>query len=228
MEKDISISFENFGFQYVSQAEPTLYDINLTIYKGEKILIAGPSGCGKSTFLKTIGLNVLLAQTIHTCTAKNFRLPLCRLYTSLSLKDSLFKQESYYMAEIKAIKRILDSAAGGGQVVCMVDEVLRGTNTRERIAASAQILLKMYRMGILCLAATHDRELTEILEGEYENYHFQEELAGGDVKFSYRLKSGRADSSNAIGLLEELGYGSEVTVGARRMIEEFEKKGEWK
>ena len=49
MEKDISISFENFGFQYVSQAEPTLYDINLTIYKGEKILIAGPSGCGKST-----------------------------------------------------------------------------------------------------------------------------------------------------------------------------------
>lgn len=202
--------------------------VSNSLHMEKNILLTGSNASGKSTFLKTIGLNVLLAQTIHTCTAKNFRLPLCRLYTSLSLKDSLFKQESYYMAEIKAIKRILDSAAGGGQVVCMVDEVLRGTNTRERIAASAQILLKMYRMGILCLAATHDRELTEILEGEYENYHFQEELAGGDVKFSYRLKSGRADSSNAIGLLEELGYGSEVTVGARRMIEEFEKKGEWK
>ncbi len=202
--------------------------VSNTLHMEKNILLTGSNASGKSTFLKTMGLNVLLAQTIHTCTAKSFHLPLCRLYTSLSVRDSLFLQESYYMAEIKAIKRILDSAAQGGQVVCMVDEVLKGTNTRERIAASTQILLKMSEMGILCLAATHDRELTELLEKGYENYHFQEELDGGDVKFSYELKPGRADSSNAIGLLEELGYGSEITLGARRMIEEFERRGAWK
>ena len=110
----------------------------------------------------------------------------------------------------------------------MVDEVLRGTNTRERIAASCQILLMMCKLGILCLAATHDRELTQLLEEEYENYHFQEELVDGDVKFTYRILPGRADSSNAIGLLEQLGYGSEITQGARHMIEKFERQGEWK
>lgn len=204
------------------------HPVKNSLYLKKNILLTGSNASGKSTFLKTVGVNIVLAQTIHTCTARAFRLSLCRLYTALSVRDSLFKQESYYMAEIKAIKRILDSAACGERVVCMVDEVLRGTNTRERIAASCQILLMMRKLGILCLAATHDRELTQLLEEEYENYHFQEELVDGDVKFTYRILPGRADSSNAIGLLEQLGYGSEIIQGARNMIEKFERQGEWK
>lgn len=191
------------------------------------ILLTGSNASGKSTFLKTMGINVLLAQTIHTCPAKAFCLPSCRLFTAISLKDNVFLQESYYMAEIRAIKRIIDCAGEGRPVVCMVDEVLRGTNTVERIAASTQILLQMSRMGILCIAATHDGELTKLLEKDYDNYHFEEEVIQGDVKFSYRLQPGRAESSNAIRLLEELGYSSQVTEGARKMIEEYRKQGEW-
>ena len=193
----------------------------------KNILLTGSNASGKSTFLKTLGCNILLAQTIHTCTAKEFEIPFCKLFTSMSLKDSLSLKESYYMAEIKAIKRILDAAEKEDMIVCMVDEVLRGTNTVERIAASTQILKSMDRENMLCLAATHDIELTKTLEEDYDNYHFEESLVKGDILFSYRLKSGRAKSSNAIDLLANLGYDSILIENARNMVSYFEEKGEW-
>ena len=194
----------------------------------KNVLLTGSNASGKSTFLKTMGINVLLAQTIHTCPAKAFQLPFCYLFTAISLKDSVQLKESYYMAEIRAIKRILDCAKKDRQIVCMVDEVLRGTNTVERIAAATQILRQMSREGILCMAATHDGELTRILTMEYENYHFEEEMVGQDVHFSYELKPGSASSSNAIRLLEAMGYDKKITEGARAMIEEYRERGEWR
>lgn len=193
----------------------------------QNILLTGANASGKSTFLKTIGINVLLAQSIHTCAAKSFELPFCRLYTSLSLKDSLRLKESYYMAEIKAVKRILDAAQKDRYVVCLIDEVLRGTNTMERIAASTQILKEMDRQGILCVAATHDAELTKTLEKEYVNYHFEKSLMQGDIRFSYKLKKGREEGCNAIDLLAELGYNETLVKNAREMVEIFKERGEW-
>ncbi len=191
------------------------------------ILLTGSNASGKSTFLRTLGINILLAQTIHTCMAKECKLPFCKLYTSMSLKDSLSLKESYYMAEIRAIKRIMDASGKEEMIVCMVDEVLRGTNTVERIAASTQILRGMSGGNIMCLAATHDVELTRILEKEYDNYHFEESMVKGDVQFSYKLKPGRADSSNAIDLLANLGYDDTLIDKARKMVTYFEEKGEW-
>ena len=193
----------------------------------KNVLLTGSNASGKSTFLKTLGVNVLLAQTIHTCAAGRFSMPICRLYTSMSLKDSLSLKESYYMAEIKAIKRILDAAEEGQIVVCMVDEVLRGTNTMERIAASTQILKNMSGKEIMCIAATHDVELTRTLEKDYDNYHFEEKMQKSDVQFSYRLKRGRAESCNAINLLEKMGYEEIMIQNARTMIEYFKEQGEW-
>ena len=191
------------------------------------ILLTGSNASGKSTFLKTVGVNVLLAQTVHTCVATKMELPFCKVYTSMSLKDNLLLKESYYMAEIKAIKRILDAADEEIMVVCMVDEVLRGTNTMERIAASTQILKYMTDKNILCMAATHDVELTRTLEKSYDNYHFEESMKGQDVEFSYQLKSGRAQSCNAINLLENLEYDKSLIQNARDMVKNFEEKGEW-
>lgn len=193
----------------------------------KNILLTGSNASGKSTFLKTMGINILLAQTIHTCMAKEMILPFCKLYTSMSLKDSISLKESYYMAEIKSIKRILDVSKKEERIVCMVDEVLRGTNTIERIAASTQILKGMTGQNIICFAATHDVELTKTLEAEYDNYHFEESLAKGDVLFSYKLKAGRAKSSNAIDLLANLGYDNKLIEEARKMVLYFEEKGEW-
>ena len=112
-------------------------------------------------------------------------------------------------------------------VLGIVDEVLRGTNTIERIAASSKILESLAGGNTIIFAATHDIELSYILESLYRNLHFEEEIDGGDVRFSYKLMEGRALTRNAIRLLGISGYSSGVVESARKMAEEFEKTGEW-
>ena len=97
----------------------------------------------------------------------------------------------------------------------------------ERIAASAQILKSMADMNLLCFAATHDGELTVLLERWYENSHFEEEIADGDVLFSYRLQPGRAAGRNALRLLGLMGYDEQVLRAAQDMAERFDQAGIW-
>lgn len=194
----------------------------------ESVLITGSNASGKSTFLKTVALNVILAQTIHTVLAKGYIASMFRIYSSMSLKDDVQGGDSYYMAEIKSLKRILDEVETDGlTVLCFVDEVLRGTNTVERISASAQILKSMAGKKCLCFAATHDIELTHILEGCYSNYHFSEEIADDDIFFSYKIRQGRATTRNAIKLLHIMGYDETIIEKAERMAGEFLQSGRW-
>ena len=109
-----------------------------------------------------------------------------------------------------------------------MDEVLRGTNTVERIAASSEILESMEWEDILCFAATHDIELTHILEKGYDNYHFEEEVRDNDVLFNYRLFKGRAVSRNAIKLLGVMGYDPKLIEKAQNMADHFLETGEWR
>ncbi len=200
---------------------------SITAKKG--VLLTGSNASGKSTFLKMLALNTLTAQTIYTASADVYEAPFYHLFSSMSLRDSLESGESYYIVEIKAIKRILDSHKKKKEkVLCFVDEVLRGTNTVERIAASTQILLSMKGEGIQCFAATHDIELTHLLMDTYDNYHFEEEILEGDVVFNYRLKSGRATTRNAINLLEVMGYEEEIIQSARKQADVFMQEGIWK
>ncbi|MCI9545642.1 MAG: DNA mismatch repair protein MutS [Lachnospiraceae bacterium] len=191
------------------------------------MLLTGSNASGKSTFLRNVAINGILAQTIATCTALSYQAPMSRILTSMALSDNLERGESYFMVEIRSLKRILDAADQEGPLLCMVDEVLRGTNTIERIAASSRILTSLRKEKVFCFAATHDIELTYILEDCYENYHFGEEVRERDVRFSYRLKEGRASSRNAIRLLEMLGYQEAVVESARMAAREFEKTGVW-
>ncbi len=194
------------------------------------MIITGSNASGKSTFLKMTAINAILAQTIHTCAAKNYTGCFYRIYSSMSLRDNLDNGESYYIVEIKALKRILDEAARADRnpVLCFVDEVLRGTNTVERIAASAQILEKLSENGIICFAATHDIELTHLLENNYDNFHFEEDVKDGDVLFSYHLLPGRSQTRNAIKLLEIIGFSDDIIDRANNMAKNFIENGEWK
>lgn len=192
------------------------------------VLITGSNASGKSTFLRTIALNILLAQSINTCSAKKYSAPRSLLFSSMSLKDDIKTGESYYMVEIKSLKRILDAAENSCMhVVCFVDEVLRGTNTIERIAASTEILKSLAGKNVTCFAATHDIELTMLLEKYYDNYHFEEEISEGDVHFPYKLIRGRAVSANAIKLLDIMGYDQKITERARIRAERFTSMGKW-
>ncbi|MCM1162225.1 MAG: hypothetical protein NC412_13525 [Roseburia sp.] len=192
------------------------------------MLLTGSNASGKSTFLKTVAVNVILAQTIYTCMAKSFTSSIFRVYSSMSLKDDLAARESYFIVEIKALKRVIDAVKRkGAPVLCFVDEVLRGTNTVERIAASTEILESLLGEGSMCFAATHDIELTRLLEGRYHNFHFEETIIENDVKFNYKLEEGRATTRNAIQLLGVLQYDRQIIEKAEKRAERFVNTGKW-
>ncbi len=198
-----------------------------SIAKQGCVLITGSNASGKSTFIKTVAVNAILAQTIHTCTCKEYRASFFQVYSSMALTDNLLGNESYYIVEIKSLKRILDRANNRIPTLCFVDEVLRGTNTLERIAASSRILYYLSKLNVLCFAATHDIELTYILEKHYSNFHFQEEVKENQVVFDYLLRKGRAGSRNAIKLLNMMKYPKEVVDSASEEVNYFMKTGVW-
>lgn len=192
------------------------------------VLLTGSNASGKSTFLKMVAVNAVLAQTIHTCTAESYSAPVFRIFSSMALRDSMENGESYYIVEIRSLKRILDAAqTGAAPVLCFVDEVLRGTNTVERIAAATQILMHLSESGTLCFTATHDIEMTELLKNCYDNYHFEEVIRDGDINFPYELLPGRASTRNAIRLLALMGYDKEITERAAAQAEDFLQTGKW-
>ena len=192
------------------------------------MLLTGSNASGKSTFLKMVALNAILAQTIHTCSCESYQAPLYRIFSSMSLKDDLSEGDSYFIVEIKAIKRILDASQTEGRpVLCFVDEVLRGTNTIERIAAAAQILRGLADKGCMVFAATHDMELAQLLKECMNNYHFEEDVRDGDVHFFYKLQEGPTKTRNAIKLLEMLGFREDLVSRANESVRVFEQTGEW-
>ena len=191
-------------------------------------LITGSNASGKSTFLKNVAINGILAQTIHTCTASSCHMPFLKVMTSMALRDDISSGESYFIVEIRSLKRILDESRKKEPLLCVIDEVLRGTNTIERIAASSQILNALRGNWMLPFAATHDIELSYILDGIYRNYHFKEEVKDREIVFNYLLQRGRATTRNAIRLLDMLGYDPELVKDAGNAAVEFEHTGVWK
>ncbi len=238
-EKGGGLRLKGEGLYHPLLTEP----VKNSIEAERGVLVTGSNASGKSTFLKTVAINAIFAQTICTCLGESWEAPCFRVMTSMSLQDNLSGGESYFMVEIKALKRILDrsegrkqteegsmedaSRTGNAPVLCFVDEVLRGTNTVERIAASSQILKSLTGKRVLCFAATHDIELTQILEEDYDNYHFEEHIENGDISFDYLLRPGRAKSRNAIRLLEVMGYEAQVIEAAEELAEHFLNTGEW-
>ena len=191
------------------------------------LLLTGSNASGKSTFLKSAALCAVMAQSLLTCTARSCALTPLHVYTSMALEDRLDRGESYYIVEIKSLKRILDAVERGEGVLCAVDEVLRGTNTIERIAASSELLRTLGQSGAVCLAATHDIELCRLLEDVFTLAHFEEKVEKDGVRFDYLLKSGPAVTRNAIRLLDLLGYPKALTQAAAARAERFARTGLW-
>lgn len=195
----------------------------------KNVLLTGSNASGKSTFLKTIALNIILSETINTAFADRFAHNFPCVFSSMSLRDDLIGQESYFIVEIKSLKRITDFANEhkDKSVLLFIDEVLRGTNTVERIAACTEILKHINGKNMICFAATHDRELTSLLDDCYDNYHFDETIENDDVLFSYKLKEGSATTKNAIKLLAVMGFEEGIIEDAGKLAASFEQNGIW-
>ena len=190
------------------------------------MILTGSNASGKSTFLKACGINLLFARSFGFAFADAFSSAPFSLYTSMALSDDLLKRESYYVVEARSIKRMTDAAASG-MCLCIIDEVLRGTNTIERIAAAKCILSSLILPGVLCFAATHDLELAMLLDEDYDCYYFTEEMSGDNVTFPYLIKEGISSTTNAIKLLGVLGFDKKIVDDANETVERFKKTGKW-
>ena len=195
-----------------------------SINSSNGILLTGSNASGKSTFLRCIAVNAILAQSIYTVCAKEYIAPMFKIYSSIALKDNLADNESYFIVEIKSLKRIINAAGKDMPILCFVDEVLRGTNTVERISASKVILESLEPLNVICFAATHDGELADLLDGKYTNYHFSETIENNDISFDYKLREGKATSRNALALLKIYGYPENITTEAEKMARKLDIK----
>ncbi len=190
------------------------------------MVLTGSNASGKSTFLKAVGINVLFAQSFGMAFADSFETGRFSLYTSMALNDNLLGEESYYVVEARSIKRIVD-AAEKGMCLCIIDEVLRGTNTIERIAASSRILKHLCMPDVLCFAATHDIELANMLSNDMDLYHFTEEIHDDNVTFPFVIQRGYSTNTNAIRLLAMLGFDKSIVSSADELVEAYKKTGKW-
>jgi hypothetical protein len=199
-----ALEAEALGHPLIPPARRVCNDLALR-GAGHIALVTGSNMSGKSTFLRTVGLNVVLAQAGAPCCARALALGACRLRTSMRIDDDLEAGVSYFYAEVRRLKAILDDATRPGPpVLAIFDELLRGTNTRERLIASRAVLRHLRRSTAMALVSTHDLALVE-LGGEHpagwQDLHFRETIAEGRMHFDYTLRPGPVSSSNAIALL---------------------------
>ena len=190
------------------------------------VLITGSNASGKSTYMRMIAVNAILARTVSTCAASIYRAGMFSVFSSIAVNDSIIKGESYFMAEINSLKRIVDAAESSEKpVICFIDEIFKGTNTSERIAASRAVLKYLRDKNVIVFAATHDLELTSLVSDMYENVHFSEVIEGNDVSFTYRLEQGPSKSRNAIALLRMKGFPENVIRESEKLCLSLDDKG---
>jgi len=179
-------------------------DVSLT--PGRGLLITGSNMSGKSTFLRTVGISIVLAQTIHTCLAKTYRAPVFDVQSCIGRADDLVSGKSYYLVEVEQVVSRLRASDGQASHLFIFDELFRGTNAIERIAAGEAVLRQVLRARgastpHVALAATHDAELVGLLADLYDPWHFTDTVTDEGLSFDYRLQAGPAKTRNAITLL---------------------------
>ena len=206
--------------EIVDGYHPILADsvTNSICLAGQSALIVGSNMAGKTTFIKMIGTNIVLGRTLGVCCASSALIPRSPVMTSIRLEHSIESGKSHFFSEIERILLFLRTAEETGHGVFLIDELFRGTNTPERIAAAKAVLEEMARHAQV-LATTHDVELQAYLEQQFSIYHFTENPALAEV-FDYKLHAGISHARNAIKLLERIGFSEKIISEARRLLDD--------
>ena len=186
---------------------------------GKSVLLTGSNMSGKTTFIRTLGINALLGQTINTCFAKQFAMSAMKIHSSIRISDDLLGDKSYYFEEVLTLKNLLEESQSGHSNLFLLDELFKGTNSIERIAIGKSVLSYLTRGNDLALASTHDRELSDYLADTFDLYHFTEVIDEESVVFDYKLKPGKLRTTNAIRILELNDYPKEVVAEAVRLVD---------
>jgi DNA mismatch repair ATPase MutS len=164
---------------------------------------------GKTTLLRAIGANAVMAFCGAPVCANSLHLSRMRVVTSMRVKDSLERGVSYFYAEVQRIRDVLDTARSEtGRALFLLDEILLGTNTRERQIASREVLRLLLETGAIGAVTTHDLTLTGLQGVDWasvRNVHFRDLLVDGRMSFDYRMRQGVVETTNALRVLAEAG-----------------------
>jgi len=201
------IAAEKTGHPLLSAEERVCNDFSI-IKNGSFVIITGANMAGKSTFLRTIGVNLVLAQCGAPVCASSFCFQPSALYTSMRTSDSIQKHESYFHAELKRIKKLMDKLEEGKKIFVILDEILKGTNTTDKQQGSRAVLKKLVHLNASGIIATHDLSLGETedeMPDKISNQCFEIEIEGENIRFDYKLYPGITKKMNASLLLREMG-----------------------
>ena len=189
----------------------------------KSILLSGSNMSGKTTFIRTIGINALLSNTLNTACSKELVLSNFKIFSAIRLADDLFENTSYYYEEVKTIKNFAEESRLGHFNLFLLDEIFKGTNTIERIASGKAVLSFLDDETNLVFCSTHDLELIDYLQKEYEYYHFEETIEDDQLTFDYKLKKGSLNNTNAIRILEVNDFPKQITEEAKSLAVELLK-----
>ena len=163
---------------------------------------------GKSTYLRTVGINYLLACVGTPVWARSMTLYPARLVTSLRTSDSLTDNESYFFAELKRLKLIIDKLNAGEELFIILDEILKGTNSADKQKGSLALIKQFMLLHANGIIATHDLmlgTLVNLFPKDIRNHCFEAEIANNELTFSYQIKDGVAQNMNACFLMKKMG-----------------------
>jgi DNA mismatch repair ATPase MutS len=199
---------EQLGHPLIPAASSVRNDLRLGGAAPRVVILSGSNMSGKSTFLRTVGVNVVLALAGAPVTARRVRLSPVVLGATIRVEDSLQAGHSRFYAEILRIRAIVETARGPMPLLFLLDEILHGTNSYDRRIGAEGIVRALANLGAIGLVTTHDLALTELvatLGGAAVNMHFEDRLERGRMTFDYHLRPGVVEHSNALALMRAIG-----------------------
>jgi len=171
-------------------------------------LVTGSNMAGKSTFLRSVGVNIVLAMMGSSVFARSFILSPVKVLSSMRVNDNLEESTSTFYAELKKLKEVIDAVYKNEKVFLLLDEILRGTNSADRHTGSTSLIKQLIQHNATGLIATHDLELAKLADefpANIHNYHFDVQVANDELYFDYKLKRGICRSMNASLLMKKIG-----------------------
>lgn len=207
------------GISAVKTLNPLLTNaVNNSVDMSSCMILTGSNMAGKSTFLRTIGLNAVLAMSIGYCYAESFKLPLTNIVSIINKHDDMNSGESFYFYEAKRLSEMINNRSEE-KYLFLIDELLSGTNSLERVSASIAIVRYLLTINnIISIIATHDVTIAEDLKEVCDCYYFSDHIRNEKMEFDYKLKEGIIKTTNAIKMLAILGIPSSVIEEAEKAV----------
>jgi DNA mismatch repair ATPase MutS len=204
---DFVLAAEDAGHPLIPRKECVTNSFEIKGW-GQFLIITGANMSGKSTFLRTIGTNCVLAMTGAPVFAKKFIFTPIEIHSSIRNNDSLVKGESYFYAELKKLKEIIEELKSGRKILILLDEILKGTNSSDKQSGSVALIRQLLNYNVIGVFATHDVELSRLINsypGSIRNFCFEISIEEDRMEIDYRLRPGVCKNLNASYLMRKMG-----------------------